>query len=279
MQIRHKPPFSRGYTPLVSRSGATSDMLMDFGVLKLPPGGRYEYTSETDEQCWLLSEGNAQISWTVHGAGPQSAEISRPDLFDHSPWCLSAPAKSRVVIEAGKDGAEFYFSATDNPKLFAAKLFTPEECMSEMRGAGTMRETSTRIVRTCFDDTTRPESNLVIGEVIGVPGKWSSYPPHHHPQPEIYHYRFLPGQGFGLTAIGETPYIIKDKDTILIRDGEVHPQVTAPGYAMWYLWVIRHIDGAHYGPATNTPIFVEDHKWVMGDENKIWQPAPIKNPG
>jgi 5-deoxy-glucuronate isomerase len=41
---------------------------------------------------------------------------------------------------------------------------------------------------------------------------------------------------------------------------------------MWYLWVIRHIDGAHYGPATNTPIFVEEHKWVTGDENKIWQP-------
>jgi 5-deoxy-glucuronate isomerase len=108
--------------------------------------------------------------------------------------------------------------------------------------------------------------------VIGVPGKWSSYPPHHHPQPEIYHYRFLPEQGFGFTVIGDKPYLIKDKDTILIREGEVHPQVTAPGYAMWYLWVIRHLDGAHYGPATNTPVFVDEHKWVMGDENKIWQP-------
>ena len=135
-----------------------------------------------------------------------------------------------------------------------------------------MRETSTRIVRTVFDYANRPESNLVIGEVIGVPGKWSSYPPHHHPQPEIYHYRFLPSQGFGLTAIGETPYLIKDKDTILIREGEVHPQVTAPGYAMWYLWIIRHLDGKPYGPATNTPIFVEEHKWVSGDENNIWNP-------
>jgi 5-deoxy-glucuronate isomerase len=134
-----------------------------------------------------------------------------------------------------------------------------------------MRETSTRIVRTIFDDTNRSESNLVIGEVIGIPGKWSSYPPHHHPQPEIYHYRFLPSQGFGLTAIGDAPYIIHDKDTILIREGEVHPQVTAPGYAMWYLWIIRHIEGAHYGPATNTPIFVDDHKWVTGNEDGIWK--------
>ncbi|MDR2181555.1 MAG: 5-deoxy-glucuronate isomerase [Treponema sp.] len=183
------------------------------------------------------------------------------------------PRGTRVPVRAGSRGAEFFRTATDNPAVFDARLFTPEECRSEMRGAGTMRETSTRIVRTCFDDTNRGESNLVIGEVIGVPGKWSSYPPHHHPQPEIYHYRFLPARGFGLTAIGETAYIIRDRDTILIREGEVHPQVTGPGYAMWYLWVIRHLDGARYGPATNTPVFVEEHAWVMGDESKIWQPG------
>jgi 5-deoxy-glucuronate isomerase len=177
-----------------------------------------------------------------------------------------------VHIKAGGDGAELYYTATDNKRAFAPRLYTPEECQSEFRGEGTMRETSTRIVRTCFDDTNRSESNLVIGEVIGVPGKWSSYPPHHHPQPEIYHYRFLPEQGFGLTAIGDTPYIIRDRDTILIREGQVHPQVTAPGYAMWYLWVIRHIEGSHYGPATGTPIFVEEHKWVTGEEKNIWTP-------
>jgi 5-deoxy-glucuronate isomerase len=243
-------------------------MLMDFGVLELLPGDSWDSLSAADEQCWLLAKGNAEISWDG-----EKREISRPDLFDHSPWCLSVPAGTEVKIKAGKDGAEFYYTATDNPAKFAAKLYTPEECRSEFRGEGTMRETSTRVVRTCFDDTNRSESNLVIGEVIGVPGKWSSYPPHHHPQPEIYHYRFLPEQGFGLTAIGDTPYIIRDRDTILIREGEVHPQVTAPGYAMWYLWVISHIEGSHYGPATNTPIFIEEHKWVMGDENQIWSPV------
>jgi 5-deoxy-glucuronate isomerase len=248
-------------------------MLMDFGVVKLLAGDGWETTSDTDEQCWLLAQGSAEISWTGKNASTQTKEIVRPDLFDHSPWCLSVPSGTKVTIKAGKGGAEFFYTATDNPKQFAAKLYTPEDCRSEYRGEGTMRETSTRIVRTCFDDTNRSESNLVIGEVIGVPGKWSSYPPHHHPQPEIYHYRFLPEQGFGLTAIGDTPYIIRDKDTILIREGEVHPQVTAPGYAMWYLWVIRHIEGAHYGPATSTPIFIEEHKWVTGDETKIWQPG------
>lgn len=267
MQFHHKPPYNRGYTALVPRSGATADMLMEFGVLVLAPGEGYESLSETDERLWLLGRGRAEIAWEG-----KKREVSRPNLFDYSPWCLSAPAGRPVGIKAGAEGAEFYYCATDNPKPFAAKLYTPEECRNELRGKGTMRETSTRIVRTIFDDTNRPESNLVIGEVIGVPGKWSSYPPHHHPQPEIYHYRFLPSQGFGLTAIGETPYLIRDKDTILIREGEVHPHVTAPGYAMWYLWVIRHIEGAHYGPATDTPVFIEEHKWVMGAEDAIWRP-------
>jgi 5-deoxy-glucuronate isomerase len=271
MQIHHKPPFARGYTELVPRSGITADMLMDFGVVTLLAGDEWKTESATDEQCWLLAQGSASISWEgKNGSG--SKEIERGNLFDHSPWCLSVAKGSCVTVKAGARGAEFFYTATDNPAAFAARLFTPEECRSELRGKGTMKETSTRIVRTCFDDTNRSESNLVIGEVIGVPGKWSSYPPHHHPQPEIYHYRFLPVQGFGLTAIGDTPYIIRERDTILIREGEVHPHVTGPGYAMWYLWVIRHIDGAHYGPATNTPIFVEEHKWVTGDENKIWQP-------
>jgi 5-deoxy-glucuronate isomerase len=241
-------------------------MLMEFGVLRLDAGETYDHCSETSEWALLLSQGSADLS-----LGAQRYSISRPNLFDYSPWCLSVPANQRVGIQA-KEATEFFCCATDNPISFEAKLYTPEECRSEFRGEGTMRETSTRIVRTVFDDTNRPESNLVIGEVIGVPGKWSSYPPHHHSQPEIYHYRFLPEQGFGLTAIGDTPYIIRNRDTILIRDGEDHPQVTAPGYAMWYLWVIRHIDGAHYGPATGTPVFTEEHKWVMEQENQIWQP-------
>jgi 5-deoxy-glucuronate isomerase len=274
MKIPHKPPFNYGYTQLVPKSGATADMLMEFGILKLKPGDKWEHSSETDEQCLLLAEGSANLTWTVRspGGGLQHAAISRLGLFDHCPFCLSVPSCTTITVEVLKDGAEFYYCATENSKYFSAKLFAPEEGTCEFRGMGTMRETSTRIVRTVFDHINRPDSNLLIGEVIGVPGKWSSYPPHHHPQPEIYHYRFLPENGFGLTAIGDKPYILRDKDTVLIREGEVHPQVTAPGYAMWYLWVIRHLEGAHYGPGSNTPIFVDEHRWVMEGEDGIWQP-------
>jgi len=263
VQISHRAPFGRGLTTLVQRAGATADMLMDFSVLRLDGGESLVDRSESDERAWLLAGGRARLEWDGG-----SADVSRPDLFDHEPWCLSVAAGNTVRIAAGKDGAEFYRLATDNPRRFAPVLYRPEDCRSEFRGEGTMRETSTRIVRTIFDSANRPESNLVLGEVIGVPGKWSSYPPHHHPQPEIYHYRFLPSQGFGLTAIGDRPYRLRDKDTILIRDGEDHPQVTAPGYAMWYLWGIRHLEGNRYG----SPEFTPAHTWVTGPEDAIWHP-------
>lgn len=173
-----------------------------------------------------------------------------------------------IKIVADKIGTEIFRIATVNEKEFPVRHFSPQECRNELRGSGTMQETSTRIVRTLFDTTNHNDSNLVIGEVVNSPGKWSSYPPHHHPQPEIYHYRFKPSHGFGFTCIGDRAYKTADKDTILIRDKEDHPQVSAPGYAMWYLWVIRHIPGNPY----IKPEFTLEHTWVTDSKAPIWEP-------
>lgn len=263
MLIRHLVPFVPGLTPLVERRGAAADMLMDFGVLLLSEGEEYTDESATDERAFLLTRGVARLSWEG-----KAAEVSRGSLFDESPWTLLVPRGVKVTLKAGVGGAEFCRSATANPARYEPRLFAPSECRGEFRGEGTMQETSTRIVRTVFDDSVTTETLLVLGEVVGVPGKWSSYPPHHHPQPEIYHYRFLPEGGFGLTAIGDRPYVLHHRDTVLIRDGEDHPQVTAPGYAMWYLWVIRHLEAERYG----TPTFTEQHRWVTSPKAPIWAP-------
>ena len=111
---------------------------------------------------------------------------------------------------------------------------------------------------------------MVLGEVIGFPGKWSSYPPHWHPQPEIYFYRFLPENGYGFAELSEDVVKTHHNSTVFITEKETHPQTTAPGYAMWYLWVIRHIDGDPY----ITPTFVPEHLWVTDSdkEKDIWPP-------
>ena len=260
MLIRQPQGFPFGYTPITKLGGPHADMLMDFGLLKLRPGER-ESSSAGLERAYLLLDGEARLQWD-----DGEAAVERRSLFDQNPWCLHLPAGVPVAISSGGRGAELAYQATSNPAAFAPRLYGPEECRSEERGQGTMRETSTRIVRTIFDDSNAPRANLVLGEAVTYPGKWSSYPPHHHPQPEIYHYRFLPDNGFGLTAIGEQAYLLRHGDTVLIREGQVHPQAAAPGYAMYYLWVIRHLEGRRY----ITPTFAAEHSWLMDPKAKIW---------
>jgi 5-deoxy-glucuronate isomerase len=260
MLIRQPEGFSYGYIPITESGGRHSETLMDFGILRLRPGDRVD-SSAGLERAYLLLDGEVELAW---GGGER--RIQRHSLFDEPPWCLQLPAGATVTITAGAREAELAYQATANPASFAPRLHSPQECREEERGKGTMREAATRIVRTIFDDSNAPHSNLVLGEAVTYPGRWSSYPPHHHPQPEIYHYRFLPAHGFGLTAIGEQAHVLHNGDTVLIREGEAHPQVSAPGYAMYYLWVIRHLEGNRYV----TPTFVPEHRWVMDPRAKIW---------
>jgi 5-deoxy-glucuronate isomerase len=265
MQLKHPAPFARGYEAIVDRSGPNADMLMDFGILTLGPKDSWDAGS-ADEKALLLMSGAIEFSWKDEGGSERRAFVSRRNLFDEAPTVLHLPSGTDARIVAGTESAELSISRTSNIHYFPPHLYEASECRSEERGKGTMRETSTRIVRTVFDDSNAKLSNLVLGEVIGVPGRWSSYPPHHHPQPEIYHYRFLPEHGFGLTAIGDETYQLRERDTVLIREGQIHPHVTAPGYAMWYLWVIRHLEGRRYV----TPIFVPEHLWVTERGADIW---------
>jgi 5-deoxy-glucuronate isomerase len=269
MLLRHEGPFAQGYEDVVRRDGANADMLMDFGLLNLGPGETWD-SGKGDEKALLLVSGRARLSWPG-GDG----EVSRGSFLDESPTVLHLPDGAGSRLVAGPEGAEFAVMRTSNPLGFASRLHAPADCRSEDRGRGTMGETSTRIVRTVFDDADAPEAKLVLGEVVAAPGKWSSYPAHHHPQPEIYHYRFAPRQGFGLTAIGEEPHLLRDGDTVLIRPGRTHPQAAAPGYAMWYIWVIRHLDGDRYTRAT----FAPEHAWVQDAAARIWSPPPEARKG
>jgi 5-deoxy-glucuronate isomerase len=260
MLVKRQGPFPHGYSPITEVGGRHSESLMDFGILRLRAGDTWR-SPPGRERALLLLSGALELAWDGG-----SARVSRGSCFDEAPWCLSLPAEANAMLTAVGEEAEVSVHGTENPRSFRARLFTPEECRSEERGKGTMRETSTRIVRTIIEDPRASWSNLVLGEVVTYPGKWSSYPPHHHPQPEIYHYRIRPSQGFGLTAIGEEALVLHDRDTVIIPAGAVHPHAAAPGYAMFYVWVIRHLDGERYA----VPTFVPEHTWVTDPKAKIW---------
>ena len=96
-----------------------------------------------------------------------------------------------------------------------------------------------------------------------------SRPPHHHAQPEIYHYRFTEPQGYGHGELGDHVFKVRQFDTLKILDQNDHSQTSAPGYGMYYIWVIRHLPGDPY----TVPRFTPEHRWTMekGADARSWK--------
>lgn len=264
--IKGPGEYNAGYTPITAMDGANADMLMDFGILRLPKAQAFLDDSRT-EKAFLLVHGEIQVQ-----VGGQEFTFARGNCYDESPTVIHADQQHPVSIIGLSNDTEICVMRTDNDQAFGFRVYKPEDTPDEYRGKGLMQEASTRIVRTVFDKSNAPYASLVVGEVIGFPGKWSSFPPHHHVQPEIYYYKLFPRQGFAYAECGEDVYKVRDNDTLLLRAGMTHPHATPPGYALWYLWVIRHLDGNPYG----TPTFVDDHAWIMAPDAVYWPERKVE---
>jgi 5-deoxy-glucuronate isomerase len=265
----HRPAPPTGF-PLgefsVTREGDHGlDSLMDFSVERLGPG-QIRTATQAKESAWVLLGGGAELEF----AG-QRAAILRGSLFDEPPTVLHLGPGTELTIHAGTAGAEFAVVRTSNARRFAPRLFQPADLTPEYRGAGLVQNACLRNVRLIFDRAVRPESNLVIGEVVNYPGRWSSYPPHHHDQPEIYHYRFTAPAGYGHAELGDDVVKVRHGDTIVIPPRRDHAQVSAPGYGMYYLWMIRHLPDNPYTGFT----FAAEHKWTLDAAQQGWRPSDL----
>lgn len=259
-KIRQENGFNRGYTEIVSMK-TNPEMLMSFGVLKMMKDETFS-NNENLERIFLLLQGEAELSWDDH-----KVVVKRGNLYDDDPRTLHLPPAVELTVKCLKDDTEFSVHKTENEKTFPARLFGSQELRNEVRGKGTMNETGTRLVRTILDVSIAHENaNFMIGEDVHYPGKWAGFPSHSHNQPEIYFYRFLPENGFGLLKLGDQGVCMEQDDTVIIPPNLVHPQVAAPGYAMYFLWVIRHLNGNPY----IKPDFEEQHLWAQEPDAKIW---------
>ena len=260
MGLEYLEDLKKGYNSFTEIDGNHSEMLMDCGVYKLENSDSIVCYEDKKETAFLLLYGTIKLE-----TKNENVTISRQSVFEDNPWCLHIPKGVTVKITALID-SEVLVQKTVNHKDFPIKLYGPNDCRADIFGEGVWNDTARRVVRTIFDYNNAPYSNMVMGEVINYPGKWSSYIPHHHPQPEIYYYRFNKSQGFGCSIIGDEVYKIKNNSISAIPGGLVHPQVAAPGYAMYYCWMIRHLEN---NPWTDR-VDEDQHKWLLEKEVKIW---------
>lgn len=260
MVIRREKEYEYGYNPITELEGKHNEMKMDMGIIRVKKDYVYE-NEEPKERAILLINGEVKLNWD-----DKEEIVKRDSCFDENPICLHLPKIEKVTI-TGLEESELCYEAVYNENVFKAKLYSGEECSSDVFGKDTLSDTSIRTVRTIIDDDIAPYSNLVIGEVINHPGKWSSYPPHYHVQPEVYYYRFLPDKGFGFSLIGDEASKVENRSVSLVTSNVVHPQCSAPGYAMYYVWMIPHLKEKRW---LKDRIFEDRHKWLCEDNAKIW---------
>ena len=232
------PEFDENGVKVLSRAGdADNDMMMNITAYRMKAGEERAFLREKEEMAVLLVLGDVTFSWNG-----QTKTGHRDSFIEEGPYCLHTPKGVAVTVRANID-SEVLVQTTENLRNFDPVFYRPEDCREDIFGLDVFDNKMKRTVRTVFDYKNAPYSNMVNGEVINHQGGWSSYTPHHHPQPEVYYYRYERSEGFGACFLGDDVYKIKDGSCACIPGGVTHPQVTAPAFPMYYCWMIRHLEG------------------------------------
>lgn len=245
---------------LTNRTDLYPDMMLYSYLIRPSKGDVKHFYSDDKETLILLQEGSLTLKYE-----DKEATITRSNVFDDAPVGLQFNKQVAVEVIANED-SEYLCFQTENDKTYPTTLFNKDNVVVVDRGAGQWNECATRNVRTMVDYKINPNSNMAFGETVNYPGKWSTFIPHLHDQPELYYYRFNRPEGFGASFYGDNVYQIKDRSYICVTEKLAHPQVTAPGYAMNYFWIIRHFDDNPWTGAEN----VKEHEWLLDPNCKIW---------
>ena len=242
--MHYKRPWkpTPGVTEIV-KPGDAGLKQIDFDMLCLAAGQSHTVAAENKETALVVLSGTC----TVSGEGFAFEGIGKRDnVFSGKPATVYLPAGNGYTVEAVTD-VEVALCKAESDREGTPLLISPEDVKEVTIGKDNWTRTAYIMVG---DDV--PAHYLFIGEAIVPSGNWASYPPHRHDKDdlpnevdmeEIYFFRFDRPGGFGIQkiytddrSIDET-ISLEENDTLLIPEG-YHPVVVAPGYSMYYLWIM-----------------------------------------
>ena len=249
-----------GYTALV-KPGKDGIEFLEEGVLHLPAGGVYRGTSEGSEVAVVFLGGLANVTvgeTLFHSLG------GRANVFAGRATTVHIPPGFKFKIEA-VGALEAVLARVPSDLTGEPTLIGPEKVKVSTRGKESSERTIHDIVTPAF-----PSKRLLIGETFNPPGHWSSYPPHKHDthrapeetrMEEVYFFKVNPNQGFGLQRVYspekhfDETYVVRDNTMVKLPLG-YHPVAAAPGYQLYYLWILA-------GEPRNYTLYDDpEHVWV-----------------
>lgn len=234
-------------------------------------GAAREHTFETGGREYVLDIFSGRCTVGIRaGAGsatfPEVGE--RASVFAGRPTMVYIPIGAQVSLYAESEDFDGVLMSAPGDTAYPPVLVCPQECQAKTVG----RDNWQRSVVTAIGENVRA-NRLLVGETTNPPGNWSSAPPHKHdrnagderPMEEVYVFRTDPPQGFGLQRVYTAPgdphpfdvtYAVKNGDTVALPRG-YHPVVAAPGYRLFYLWVLAG-EERRYGAWSDDPA----HAWI-----------------
>jgi len=241
MPVLRAGPARAGYSPIVSP--ADSDLrYLSFGVVALGDGESCRHLFPEQETVLVVLGGKCDV---VAGGRKWEGIGERADVFGGRPTAVYVPPACEFEI-AGRGKVEAAVCGAQAESGPEAALIPPDQVGFRKVGEGAFcREIHDIVTADSF-----PAKRLIVGETYNPPGLWSSYPAHKHDRAEpgqesaleeVYHFRVQPPQGFGLQRVYgdgfDEAYAVQDRDTAVITRG-YHPVVAAPGYRLYYLWML-----------------------------------------
>ena len=260
-----------GYISVV---GSESELeVLAFDLIRLNPGESVTAKSGEYELGLVILSGNCDIN-----AGAFKAENlgKRRNVFDGKPTTVYMPKDEEYSVKANDFGVlEIGVCKVKADKKYEPFVVLPEEIVIEHRGKLNWQRDVDDIITAKYEGKV---DKIVLGETYSCSGQWSSYPSHKHDtdnmpyevnMEEIYHFKVNPGQGFGIQVMYnddmtlKESYVVQDGDSAAIKEG-YHPVASAPGYCVYYLWVMAGKSGRRLTPCDDPK-----HAWVKAVEQMV----------
>lgn len=255
-----------GKGPLLPAGGAFLPHLhLEFAHLR--KGEERTFNLPGFESLAVVLTGSAEITAGDKRFGPIG---QRKDIWSGFADSVYAGTTGRIHVKALADGTEVGITGGRCDETFEPFRVTPEEVEEVVVGSAETH--SRRVLRHILGKNADGKAGtLFVSERYTDGGCWAGYPPHKHgsesgaeesAHDEIYHYRFNPGNGFGVQcwfddAGDDQAFLVRTGDTFLFTDG-YHPTVIAPGHTEYCFTVL-------YGRKRRSLVqnFKEEYRYQM----------------
>lgn len=261
----------KGYKEVITKEAELE--VIGFDLIRLEPKESISCKSGEYELGLVILSGTCSVT----AENFEAAELgSRRNVFDGKPATVYIPRDTQYnVMAEGYGTLEIGVCKVKADKKYEPFVVRPEDITTEHRGKLNWQRDVNDIITSKYEGKV---DKIVLGETYGCAGQWSSYPSHKHDtdnmpyevnMEEIYHFKVNPVQGFGIQVMYnddmslKESYIVRDGDSIAIKEG-YHPVAAAPGYSVYYLWVMAGNSGRRLTPCDDPK-----HAWVKAVEKMV----------